>query len=80
MQFPAEFKIDYVRVYQRKGQTNVGCNPKDRPTTDYIASHLDAYTSMYSFFYMSERFLVSLDPNMTVWPYEKPKNSMYDGC
>jgi len=25
--FPAEFKIDYVRVYQRKGATNVGCDP-----------------------------------------------------
>ncbi|KAF4609534.1 hypothetical protein D9613_012257 [Agrocybe pediades] len=63
MMFPAEFKIDYVRVYQRKGQTNVGCNPKDRPTTDYIANHLQAYT----------------DVNMTSWPWEVPKNSLYEG-
>lgn len=45
MQFPAVMLIDYVRVYQRKGHTNVGCNPKDYPTTDYINKHLDAYTS-----------------------------------
>ena len=25
--FPAEFKIDYVRVYQREGAQNVGCDP-----------------------------------------------------
>ncbi|KAG6898818.1 hypothetical protein C0993_003928, partial [Termitomyces sp. T159_Od127] len=41
--FPAEMLIDYVRVYQRKGATNVGCNPKDFPTADYIAAHRDAY-------------------------------------
>jgi hypothetical protein len=26
MMFPSEFLIDYVRVYQRKGYTNVGCD------------------------------------------------------
>ena len=31
--FPSEFLIDYVRVYQRKGHTNIGCDPKDYPTT-----------------------------------------------
>ena len=45
MTFPAEFLIDYVRVYQRKGQTNVGCNPPRFPTTDYIANHPIAYNS-----------------------------------
>jgi len=47
MMFPAELKIDYVRVYQRKGQTNTGCNPKDYPTAKYIADHLPAYTSVF---------------------------------
>lgn len=37
MVFPSEFKIDYVRVYQRKGEKNVGCDPADYPTTQYIA-------------------------------------------
>ncbi|KAF8339430.1 beta-glucan synthesis-associated [Amanita rubescens] len=27
MIFPAELRIDYVRVYQRKGSKNVGCDP-----------------------------------------------------
>lgn len=61
--FPAEFKIDYVRVYQKKGSTNVGCNPKNYPTADYINSHLDAYQNV----------------NMTTWKWQKPKNSLYEG-
>ncbi|KAG1740100.1 glycoside hydrolase family 16 protein [Suillus occidentalis] len=32
MIFPGEMLIDYMRVYQRKGQMNVGCSPKDYPT------------------------------------------------
>jgi len=47
MMFPAELKIDYVRVYQRKGQTNTGCNPKDYPTAKYIEDHLQAYTGAF---------------------------------
>ena len=45
MTFPTEMLIDYVRIYQRKGQENVGCSPDDYPTEDYINNHLDAYTS-----------------------------------
>ncbi|KAI3607332.1 glycoside hydrolase family 16 protein [Moniliophthora roreri] len=64
LQFPAELKFDYVRVYQRRGQTNVGCNPKDYPTTEYIQNHLDQY----------------MNKNATLWEYEKPTNRLYDGC
>lgn len=46
LEFPAEMLIDYVRVYQRKGQTNIGCDPVDYPTAEYIANHLDTYSSM----------------------------------
>lgn len=28
-EFPAHFRIDYVRVYQKSGQKNVGCDPKN---------------------------------------------------
>ncbi|KAJ3494568.1 hypothetical protein NLJ89_g10781 [Agrocybe chaxingu] len=63
MMFPAELKFDYVRVYQRKGQINVGCNPKDYPTTEYINNHMKAYT----------------DVNMTTWDWPKPRNSLYEG-
>ncbi len=34
--FPATMRIDYVRVYQRSDQKNVGCDPKDFPTQAYI--------------------------------------------
>ncbi|KAG8733498.1 hypothetical protein FRC11_005669, partial [Ceratobasidium sp. 423] len=59
MVFPSEFKIDYVRVYQRKGEKNVGCDPKDYPTAQYINDHLDVYTNA----------------NITKWPTAFPKNS-----
>ncbi|GLB40793.1 putative glycoside hydrolase family 16 protein [Lyophyllum shimeji] len=64
MMFPAEFLIDYVRVYQRDGATNIGCNPKDYPTADYINAHLDAYQNV----------------NTTTWNWVKPRNRLYDGC
>jgi beta-glucanase (GH16 family) len=34
--FPSKFRIDYVRVYQREGEVNLSCDPKDYPTADYI--------------------------------------------
>lgn len=43
--FPAEMRVDYVRVYQRRGETNIGCDPEDYPTADYINRHMDAYNS-----------------------------------
>ncbi|TFK60546.1 beta-glucan synthesis-associated [Pluteus cervinus] len=63
MIFPAEFLIDYVRVYQRKDSVNYGCDPKDFPTLDYINAHLPAYQNI----------------NLTSWPYPKPRNSLYSG-
>lgn len=41
--------IDYVRVYQRTDSQNVGCDPKDYPTADYIEKHMEAYTSTCPF-------------------------------
>ncbi|KAI0365988.1 beta-glucan synthesis-associated [Pilatotrama ljubarskyi] len=73
MIFPAVMQIDYVRVYQRSGSTNIGCDPKDYPTADYINSHLEAYSN----------------PNLTYWSqtgpdgagYPWPKNSaLAGGC
>ncbi|KAF9269559.1 beta-glucan synthesis-associated [Marasmius fiardii PR-910] len=46
VQFPLEMAFDYVRIYQRKGQTNIGCDPPDYPTADYINRHLDQYSGM----------------------------------
>ncbi|KAJ7639165.1 beta-glucan synthesis-associated [Roridomyces roridus] len=63
MVFPAEMLVDYVRVYQRDGETNLGCDPPDYPTMDYINNH----------------FTVFDNPNITTWQWDKPKNSLFDG-
>ena len=44
--FPAYMEIDYIRVYQPKGEKNIGCNPSSFPTEDYINT-----LSFSSFFY-----------------------------
>jgi beta-glucanase (GH16 family) len=36
LKYPVTMYVDYIRVYQPKGQTNVGCDPKDFPTAKYI--------------------------------------------
>jgi len=46
MTFPAEMLVDYVRVYQRENQINVGCDPPDYPTANYINDHYAAYNSL----------------------------------
>ncbi|KAF8584647.1 glycoside hydrolase family 16 protein [Ramaria rubella] len=72
--FPADLLIDYVRIYQQTGKTNIGCDPSSYPTSDYIANHIEAYTN----------------PNLTLWSgdastganagFAWPKNSKFDGC
>ena len=49
--FPVHMKVDYVRVYQPKGEENIGCEPSDFPTQDYINQYIEAYTN----------------PNLTTW-------------
>lgn len=43
--WPAVMKIDYVRVYQRSDSINVGCDPPNYPTADFINRHQEAYTN-----------------------------------
>lgn len=43
--FPTIMNIDYVRIYQRPGQTSVTCDPPGYPTTQYIADHPLAYNN-----------------------------------
>jgi len=64
---PAQLLIDYVRVYQRTGSTNLGCSTSNYPTADYIEKHHNAYT----------------DPSYTSWSgagYAFPKSSLGNGC
>ncbi|KAG0146830.1 hypothetical protein CROQUDRAFT_43782 [Cronartium quercuum f. sp. fusiforme G11] len=67
LKFPATMYVDYVRIYQKDGHTNIGCSPKNMPTEDYINRHLGAYTN----------------PNFTTWKeagYTFPKNKLKDTC
>jgi len=68
MKFPSKMYIDYIRVYQRDDvEHGVTCNPPNRPTTNYINKHLNAYSNA----------------NLTTWTqagYTFPKNSKFDGC
>jgi len=41
--WPADMFVDYVRVWQKKGETNVGCNPPDFPTKTYIEKNAVLY-------------------------------------
>ena len=37
LQFPAEYLLDYIRVYQPANALNLGCSPRDYPTQQYLA-------------------------------------------
>ena len=62
--FPSIMLIDWVRVYQPKGEHNIGCDPPNMPTADYISRHLDAY----------------MNANLTTWDsytdQSKPLNAL----
>ncbi|BGP19126.1 hypothetical protein JCM10213v2_007213 [Rhodosporidiobolus nylandii] len=69
--FPATMRVDYVRVYQDPQHINIGCDPKDMPTAQYIADHLPAYHNA----------------NYTVWETYQiennkitPRNRLIDTC
>ncbi|CAE7232687.1 unnamed protein product [Rhizoctonia solani] len=66
--FPATMLVDWIRVYQPKDSHNIGCDPPDFPTRDYINTYIEAYTN----------------PNLTTWvdDYKQvvPKNRLVDQC
>jgi len=67
LNFPAKLYFDYVRVYQRKGSMNIGCDPASHPTANYINDHLGAYSNV----------------NFTTWAeagFTYPKNSLTSTC
>ncbi|TEB39747.1 glycoside hydrolase family 16 protein [Coprinellus micaceus] len=68
LRFPAQMKVDYVRIYQRpEAKDGLTCDPPNRPTAKYITDHLNAY----------------MNPNLTIWAnasYTFPRNSLLDGC
>ncbi|KAL5498539.1 hypothetical protein ACEPAH_1893 [Sanghuangporus vaninii] len=66
--FPTTMKVDWVRVYQRPDEKNIGCDPSDFPTQAYINEYIEAYTN----------------PNLTTWVddygQQFPRNSFLDEC
>ncbi|KAH6673591.1 beta-glucan synthesis-associated protein-domain-containing protein [Halenospora varia] len=66
LKFPTVMHIDYVRIYQKPGQSSITCDPPGYPTTEYIKNHPTAYQN----------------PNLTAWNetgYGWPKNKL-TGC
>ncbi|KAH6912592.1 beta-glucan synthesis-associated protein KRE6 [Coprinopsis sp. MPI-PUGE-AT-0042] len=64
--YPATMSIDWIRVYQPRNALNVGCDPKEFPTAQYIETYKEVYTN----------------PNITTWegfgqPW--PKNKLIPG-
>lgn len=37
--FPSVMKVDWVRVYQDPDAINIGCDPADFPTMEYIKQY-----------------------------------------
>ncbi|KAJ7853544.1 glycoside hydrolase family 16 protein [Mycena olivaceomarginata] len=66
--FPTVLSLDYVRVYQYEDAINIGCDPPDFPTSEYINTYLEAYTN----------------PNLTTWvdDYKQtiPKSKFLGQC
>jgi len=65
--FPAVMRIDYIRLYQKKGSEMVTCDPPGYETTDYIKKHPVAYKST----------------NLTKWDaagYDWPKHQLNSDC
>ncbi|CAE6468714.1 unnamed protein product [Rhizoctonia solani] len=64
--FPAYMLVDWIRVYQPKDAHNIGCDPPDFPTREYINTFIEAYTN----------------PNLTTWVDDygqvNPKNRLVD--
>ncbi|KAJ7618870.1 glycoside hydrolase family 16 protein, partial [Mycena polygramma] len=65
--FPTTLSLDYVRLYQYEDAINIGCDPPDFPTQEYISRYAEAYSN----------------PLLTTWvnDYKQaiPKSSLLDG-
>jgi hypothetical protein len=60
---PARMLVDYVRVYQRKGQENIGCSPKNFPT-ESVCSY-DSYFNFHTEFLVLMSFALVKPINST---------------
>lgn len=47
--FPTTLSLDYVRVYQYEDAINIGCDPPDFPTQQYINTCVFCFSSRLVF-------------------------------
>lgn len=47
LDFPVEMHVDWIRVYQPKGQKNIGCDPPAFPTQNYINTYVSTIFTEY---------------------------------
>ena len=83
--FPAQMRVDYIRVYQDVDAINIGCNPKNFPTEDYINQFVYCLLPLCVTDFASWRYIEAYtNPNLTTWrgdygqPF--PKNSFIESC
>lgn len=84
--FPVHMRVDYVRVYQPKDKKNIGCDPKDFPTAEYINTYVFRVSSTCSLISLeNHRYIEAYtNPNLTTWTndYDQPfpKNRFLGQC
>eukprot|EP01051_Picozoa_sp_SAG22_P013845 SAG22_NODE_1604_length_4014_cov_2.392082_1_plen_1102_part_10 len=55
---PADYLVDHLRVWQKEGHENIGCDPSDYPTKAWIHHHHEDY--------QLDKELAALDDNLPV--------------
>jgi len=86
LQFPTTMLVDYIRIYQRSDSINVGCDPTNFPTAQYINTYVFTVQSLFpsSLFVFSYSYMEAYtNPNLTTWAQFKqpwPKNKLNGGC
>ena len=84
-------RVDYVRVYQKPGEKNIGCDPPDFPTAAYINECVSIYYKIFNKYGLvliheiSYRYIEAYtNPNLTTWVDDygqtNPKNSFLGEC
>ena len=76
--------VDYIRVYQRKDSINIGCDPKNFPTSSYIETSVIVLLkpSIYNLNQFCSYKAAYTNPNMSTWKQTGqawPKNRLQNG-
>ena len=82
--FPVHMRVDYIRVYQPKNSINIGCDPTNFPTADYIDTsvHLIFLRPRLTTQPFYSYKVVYTNPNITTWEQAGqswPKNKLKNG-